>query len=442
MTNPERLLHLNVNAAGSGAHPGSWRWPDAAPQDVHDPAHFARLARIAERGLFDAVFLADNSYLHEGTTPHFALDPLVIVAAMAQATNNVGLIASVSTTFHHPYTIARAFASLDHLSGGRTGWNVVTTRNRPAGHNYGFAELPDRESRYARAEEAVEVAVALWNSWDPGAVVADPAAGVLVDPSRIHPINHVGEHFSVAGPLQTPPSPQGRPLLVQAGGSSGGIALAARHADAVFTAHLLVESAREYYRDLKSAVSGQGRDPRSLAVLPGVYTVIGSTEAEARNRLEKLNALAPVTDRLATFAAWIGLDPAVLHPDRPVPLELLQPTGSTYGSVGFDKSAHALIRSHPHRTVREILDDGPIGHWRLVGTPEQIADSLEHWFTTGAADGFNLLCDSYPSGLETFVDEVVPILQQRGLARRDYTGSTLRGHYAIGSPSPAPAVAS
>jgi FMN-dependent oxidoreductase (nitrilotriacetate monooxygenase family) len=431
MTLEPRRMHLNVNLAGAGAHPGAWRLDDKSPTAVYDAAHYEHLARVAERGLFDAVFLADNSYLHPGTYMPFVLDPFVLATAMSRATERVGIIATVSTTFHEPYTIARAFASLDQVSAGRAGWNVVTTRNRPAGHNYGFEELPTREARYARAAEALDVALALWDSWEPGALVADPVAGVLADQSLIHPIDHVGEHFRVAGPMQVPPSPQRRPLIVQAGGSVSGVALAARHAEAVFTSQLIVESAREFYRDLKAAVVAQGRPAASLAVLPGVFTCIGSTEAEAWARLERLNELAPPTNRLVQFASWIGVDPEILDLDKPFPLDVLPQTDATYGSVGFDDSARAMLLQRKDRTVGEILDEGPIGHWKLIGTPEQVADGLEHWLRTEAADGFNLLCDSYPSGLETFVDEVVPLLRKRGLFREDYDSTTLRGHYGV-----------
>jgi FMN-dependent oxidoreductase (nitrilotriacetate monooxygenase family) len=422
------VVHLNVNIVTAGVHRGAWRRSPASAHAFHDPAHYVRTAQVAERGLFDAVFLADNSYLHPGF-PGFTLDPLVTLSATAQATSRVGLIATVSTTFHHPYTIARAFSSLDHLSGGRAGWNVVTTRNPPAGRNYGYDVLPDREERYARAAEAVEVVRGLWDSWEPDALVADLERGVQVDDKRVHPIDHQGRYYSVAGPLQVPPSPQGRPLLVQAGGSEAGLALAARHADAVFTSQVTLAAAQRYYRGIKKAVAAQGRAPESLAVLPGVATTIGSTEAEARRRQEELNALAPPVDQLLAFARWTGVPVAALELDEPFPLDALPEAGQANGSVGFDLSVRAYLEANRGRTVRELVADGQIGHWKLVGSPERIADELERWYTQGAADGFNLMCDTYPEGLELFVDHVVPILQRRGLFRREYGTRTLRGHY-------------
>lgn len=427
----DRQLHINVNALPAGAHPAAWRASDGNPHSFYDPHHYARLAQVAERGLLDAVFLADNSFLRAGGGPFFSLDPVVVVSAMAQATSRIGLIASVSTTFHHPYTIARAFASLEHLSGGRTGWNIVTTRDRPAGHNYGFSELPERAERYARAEEAVAVVTRLWDSWEPDALVADPATGVLIDTARIKPIDHVGEHFSVAGPLQVPPSPQGRPLLVQAGGSAGGQALAARFADAVFTPQHVLGPAQEFYRGIKDAVRAAGRDPQRVAVLPGLNPVVGSTEEEARRRQRELNELVAIEDRLEGFARWAGVDPDALDLDRPFPLELLGETGSTYGSAGFETATRVLLENNRTKTVRRLIDEGNTAHRSVVGTPEQIADSVEEWFRSGAADGFNVQCDVYPGGLELFVDHVVPELQRRGLFRREYSGSTLREHYGV-----------
>ncbi|MFF0816049.1 LLM class flavin-dependent oxidoreductase [Rhodococcus sp. NPDC003318] len=424
-------MHLNVNITTAGVHRGAWRRSQESARAFHDPGHYVRNARIAERGLLDAVFLADQSYLHAGPLPGAALDPLITVAAMAQATTRIGLIASVSTTFHHPYTIARAFASLEHLSGGRTGWNVVTTRNPPAGRNYGFPDLPSREERYARAAESVDVVTRLWGSWEPGALVADRDAGVQVDQSRVHPIDHVGQYFSVTGPLQVPPSPQGRPLIVQAGGSSGGLDLAAGYADAVFTSQVTAEAAREYYTNLKKAVVQRGRAPESLAVLPGLVFTLGSTEAEATRRRDDLNELVPEADRLAAFAGWIGVDPAVLDLDKPFPLHELRDIGDTYFSVGFDRSARIHLEANRHRTVRELVAEGPAGHWKITGTPEQVADAMEEWYRGGAADGFNLMADAYPDGLEDFVDHVVPILQRRGLFRREYDATTLRGHYGL-----------
>ncbi|MGV9414023.1 NtaA/DmoA family FMN-dependent monooxygenase [Nocardia sp. NPDC003693] len=431
----ERTLHLNVNVTGAGIHPAAWRTPGTDPRAFFDPAHYARVARIAEDGLFDTVFMADNSYLHPEGYPNSGLDPIVTLAAMAAATSRIGLIGSYSTTFHQPYAIARAFASLDHLSGGRVGWNVVTSRNRPEGHNYGFAELPDRAARYERAVETVEVVTALWDSWAPGALVLDTAAGIAVDRDLIKPIDHAGQHHSVAGPLQLPPSPQGRPLLTQAGGSEGGQDLAARFADAVFVSALFIEPAREYAARLRAAAAKYGRAPGSIAVMPGINPVVGSTEAEARRRIAAHDEITGWTgDPIERFARWASVDPRALDPDRPFPLELLTTTGDTYSSVGFDTSIRLYLERNRHRTVRELAAEPRQGHRTVVGGPEQIADDLEHWFRTGAADGFVIQFDTLPGGLELFVEHVIPLLQRKGIFRREYAERTLRERFGVPHP--------
>ncbi|GAA1011586.1 monooxygenase [Acrocarpospora pleiomorpha] len=428
----KRTLHLNVNVISAGAHPAAWRLPEANPRAFFDPAHYADIAKIAEAGLFDTAFMADNSYLHPEGYPNSGLDPIVTLSAMAAATSRIGLVGSYSTTFHHPYGIARSFASLDHLSGGRVGWNVVTSRNKPEGRNHGFTDLPDRETRYARATEAVEVVTALWDSWKPGALVLDTESGVAVDRGLIKPIDYVGEHYSVAGPLQLPPSPQGRPLITQAGGSEGGIDLAARFADAVFTSALFIEPAREAYAKLKAAVARHGRSPESIAVMPGINPVVGSTEEEARRRVAEHNEIVgQAGDPVERFAKWVGVDPAGLDPDQPFPLELLKSTGDTYSSVGFDTATRLYLERNRHRTVRELAADGRQGHRTLVGSAERVADDLEEWFRTGAADGFVIQFDTLPGGLELFIEHVVPLLQRKGIFRWEYGENTLRERFAV-----------
>ena len=428
----QRSLHLNVNVLASGIHPAAWRLAEANPRSFFDPDYYGGIARVAERGLFDTAFMADNSYLHPGF-PNSGLDPIITLAVMAQATSKLGVVGSYSTTFHHPYDIARSFASLDHLSHGRAGWNVVTSRNKPEGLNYGFTDLPDRQTRYARAAEAVEVVTALWDSWQPGAVVLDQQAGVAVDRSLVKPIDYAGQYFSVAGPLQLPAPPQGWPLLTQAGGSDDGIDLAARFADAVFTSSLFIEPAREYYAKLKSATVRRGRTADQIAVLPGVGLVIGSTEEEALRRQAEHDAILgpPTGDPVEQFARSVGVDPAALDPDRPFPLELLAATGDTYSSVGFDASTRLYFERNQNRTVRQLAKEGRPGHRKIIGSAEQIADDFEEWFTTGAADGFVLMFDALPSGIELFIEHVVPLLQKKGIFRREYAESTLRERFGV-----------
>ena len=428
---PKRRLHLAVNVLAGGV---DWRLPGGFPKAFFDPAFYARVAQTAERGLLDAAFMADNSFLHADGYPNSGLDPVITLATMAQATSKIGVVGSYSTTFHEPYSIARVFASLDHLSNGRAGWNVVTSRNKPEGLNYGFTELPSRDARYKRAVETVEIVTQLWDSWQPGALVLDTASGVAVNRTLIKPINYVGEQLSCVGPLQLPPSRQGRPLITQAGGSDDGIDLAARFADGVFTTSLYIEPAREYYTKLKTTAARYGRSPEQISVLPGIGLVIGSTEQEARRRAADHAALsgAPTGDPVAQFAKTIGVNPKDLIPDEPFPLELLKPTGDTYSSVGFDTSTRLYLERNRDLTVRELAARGrPASHRRIVGTPEQIADDFEEWFTTGAVDGFVLMLDTLPSGLDLFVEHVVPVLQQRGLFRREYAEDTLRERFGV-----------
>jgi FMN-dependent oxidoreductase (nitrilotriacetate monooxygenase family) len=430
-----RQLHLNVNIGGTGLHPGSWRWPGANPQASTDITHYQTLAREAERGRLDAVFMSDGVLLkgdvRKGPPPQI-MDPTVLVAGMAVVTQRVGLIASVSTTFNSPYHIARVFASLDHLSGGRVGWNVVTTRDLDAGLNYGLADLPRRTDRYARAAEAIEVVTKLWDSWEDDAVIADPVQGVWADPGRIHRIDHEGDLFSVRGPLQVPRPPQGRIPLVQAGGSATGRDLAAHYADVVFTVQPLLGLSQAFYADIKERARGYGRDPESIAILPGLNTIIGGTEAEARQRERELNERVGQENLLAGFARRMGVDPGDLDLEQPFPAHLLRATGDTYGSTGFDDATRSLVKAG--LSVRELIIATMGGHPTVVGAPEQVADRIEGWFVQRAADGFNIQCDVYPGGLTDFVDQVVPELRRRGLFRSEYAGSTLREHLGLTRP--------
>jgi FMN-dependent oxidoreductase (nitrilotriacetate monooxygenase family) len=433
-----RQLHINVaNVINPGSHPASWRSPEGRPFGHLDVAHYHEVARIAERGLLDAVFLADQvsigPNIKEG--PAFGvIDPVPTVASMAAVTEHIGFVATVSTTFSHPYNVARTFASLDHITRGRIGLNLVTTMAEAGAQNFGLEKLPVHEDRYRRAGEFVDVASALWDSWEDGALIADRKSGIFADPSRIHKINHVGENFSVAGPLQVPRSPQGRPLLVQAGGSEQGREFAARYADAIFAALQVLSEGRAFYADIKERARRFGRNPDSIAILPGVTLIIGGTEAEAIARKNELDEIAGLNNSrtLRQFANRFGIDPDDLDLDSPVPLERLDKLNPQHQSRGFADAALSLARDRT-LTLRQVLEKGA-GHRRIVGSPEQIADSLEEWFNEGAADGFNIFSDVYPAGLSAFVDHVVPVLQRRGLFRTEYESKTLRGHYGLARP--------
>lgn len=430
-----RQLHLNANVIPSGRHNAAWRLREN-PDAVVDIEGFLDIARTAERGTFDAVFFADQPGLDEAAAfrPWNALDPTILLTALAGVTEHVGLVATASTTFDHPYHIARRFASLDHVSGGRAAWNIVTTQHNSAAGNFGLANLPPHEDRYRRAEEFVEVVVRLWDSWEDGAVLADAATGRYADPARVHPINHTGASFSVTGPLQVPRSPQGRPVIVQAGASEASKRLGARWADALFTVQRTVEGAREFYRDVKTLAAGFGRNPDNLIVLPGLYPVVGSTEEEAWARKKTFDDLLDAEADKIRLAERFGTDPDRLALDAPLPDDILDGV-SPHLSRGFLENI-VLEARRDRLTVRQILGRNALsGHRVVVGTPEQIADNIEAWFTAGAADGFNLNMDSYPDGFRLFVDHVVPELRRRNLFRTEYGGRTLRDHLGLARPA-------
>ncbi|MFF8590555.1 LLM class flavin-dependent oxidoreductase [Streptomyces sp. NPDC015220] len=434
----DRQLHLNAFLMNTGHHEASWRLPESDPHAHVDLAHYVRLARIAERGAFDSLFLADGPLLWNTVAqrPAGALEPLTLLTALATATEHIGLIATASTSYNSPYNLARKFASLDIISGGRAGWNIVTTAGAEAARNFGLAAEPAHAERYARAAEFVEVARKLWDSWEDDTVVADKAAGVWGDDAKIHPARHEGTYFSVAGALNVPRTPQGHPLLVQAGSSADGKAFAARYAEAVFTAQQTLADAQFFYADLKSRTERAGRNPEHVKVLPGIVPVIGSTEAEARERERVLeDHIVPEHGR-ARLESLLRLAPGTLDLERELPADL-PPESAIEGA----KSRYTLVVELARRerlTVRRLIGrlGGGRGHLTFAGTPEQVADAVETWFTQGAADGFNIMPAVLPSGLEAFVEHVVPILRARGLLRTGYgPRQTLRQRYGLPRPA-------
>lgn len=429
-----RQLHLNVNILTSGYYGSAWRAPASDPFAFADIKHYVRVAQIAERGALDAVFLADIPAIsgRPEYAPFLSLEPTIVLAAVAAATENIGVIGTASTTYNEPYNIARRFLSLDHASGGRAAWNVVTTADPSASRNFGSDNVVAHQTRYERAAEFTDIVKALWDSWEDDALVGDKATGRFVDTSRVHSVNHVGRHFSVAGPLQVPRSPQGRPVIIQAGGSDDGRDLAARHAEAIFSVAQTLEDGIEYARDVRARAARFGRAPDEIVFLPGLTTVIGSTEAEAKRREQELWELVPLENSLARLAGLLQIDRERLKLDEQLPSVLPLPTD---GSQAFFQSTVNFARSN-RLTVRQLLRKlgGSTGHRVIVGTPEAIADSIEEWFCAGAADGFNLMPDVLPDGLETFVDVVVPELRRRGLFRTEYRGRTLREHFGLARP--------
>ncbi|MFE6172205.1 LLM class flavin-dependent oxidoreductase [Streptomyces sp. NPDC056464] len=417
-----RQLHLNAFLMNTGHHEASWRLPESDPYAHVSLAHYVHLARIAERGTFDSLFLADGPQLWSNLAqrPAGALEPLTLLTALATATEHIGLIATASTSYNSPYNLARKFASLDVISGGRAGWNIVTTAGAEAARNFGLDAEPAHAERYARAAEFLDVALKLWDSWEDDAIVADKAAGVWGDDGKIHPPRHQGTYFSVEGALNVPRTPQGYPLLVQAGSSEDGKAFAARYAEAVFTAQQTIEDARAFYADLKARTRQAGRDPGHIKVLPGIVPVIGSTEAEAHDLEQRLEDHIVYTHGVDRLESLLQLEPGTLELDAGLPADL-----PSEDAIEGAKSRYTLVVELARRerlTVRQLIGrlGGGRGHLTFAGTPEQVADAIETWFTQGAADGFNIMPPVLPSGLDAFVDHVVPILRARGLLRSEY----------------------
>jgi FMN-dependent oxidoreductase (nitrilotriacetate monooxygenase family) len=431
---PLRQLHLNVNLLHSGIYASAWRLPESDPRACFDVGHYVRVARIAERGKLDAIFLADTPAVTDRIDyrPFLSMEPTIVLATVAASTSHIGLIATASTTYNEPYNIARRFATLDLASGGRAGWNAVTTADAAASRNFGLPGVLEHKTRYDRAKEFAEVVHALWDSWEDDAFVGDKATTRFADTSKVHPIAHRGAYYSVAGPLNVPRSPQGRPVTVQAGGSNDGRDLAAAQAEAVFTLAQTIEEGAAYARDLRARAAAYGRSGESIVILPGLATVIGSSEAEAKRRQDELWELVPIEYSLARLASTLQIDPTALELDKPLPDPLPLPANANH--TMFQGTVNLARRGN--LTVRQLLRalGGGVGHRIIVGTPEFVADDIEAWFRAGAADGFNLMPDVLPTGLEVFVDTVVPILQSRGLFRKEYSGATLRDHFGLPKP--------
>ena len=437
MTRNPHPLHLNAFIMDVGHHEAAWRLPESDPYAVWDVGYYQRVAQIAERGKLDSIFFADSPVLgtDPARRPPGKLEPTVLLTAIAGATEHIGLIATASTSYNEPFNLARRFASVDIASGGRAGWNIVTTAGADAARNFGLDDVPLHRERYERADEFLEVATKLWDSWADDATVADKEAGVHTRSDRVRPINHRGRYFRVDGPLNSPRPPQGWPVLVQAGSSEDGKELAARWAEAVFTAQQTLEEAQAFYADLKQRTASFGRDPQGIKILPGIVPVIGDTEAEARDLEEQLERLIDPEHQRRNLAQRFDLDPDILDLDEPLPLDLLPSEDEIEGA----KSRYTLIVDLARRenlTLRQLIArlGGGRGHRTFTGTPVQVADTIEEWFDNGAADGFNIMPAVLPSGLEAFVDKVVPILQERGRFRTEYEGVTLRDHYGLPRP--------
>ncbi|UQE73779.1 NtaA/DmoA family FMN-dependent monooxygenase [Gordonia sp. PP30] len=416
---------LGVNALVLGYLPASWQSPRLHAHSFVDPDYWMRIAQTAERGTLDALFLADIPALYDpaydANPAH--LEPTVNWAHVAAHTEHIGLVATASTTFNDPAELAERLATLDYVSGGRAAWNIVTSRGPAPARNYGLPDVPLRDDRYERASEFVDVVTGLWDSARTGRSVV-----------------HHGEHFDVAARLRTPPSPQGAPVLFQAGGSAQGRALAGRVAEGVFAAELTLDGAIEHYRQVKRLAVAAGRSPDAVKIVPGLLTTLGSTHAEAVRRSDDLHDAGPPSYSVRWLSGAIGVDASTFDLDAPFPREVLDAPPDLQhftGSVGFRESIVAQIR-RTDPTVREYLRQSRYlgsGHAGFVGTPEELADRIEEWFAAGGVDGFNLQPDVLLDGLEVIVDEVIPILRRRGLYRHEYATSTLRGHLSAAAPS-------
>jgi FMN-dependent oxidoreductase (nitrilotriacetate monooxygenase family) len=422
-----REIHFGLFVLGTGNHIAGWRYPGASAS-AQSLEVAQDIARIAERGKFDLLFFGDGLSTRPNSHPSYTvrIEPLLLLSALATTTTHIGLGATASTTYSQPYMVARAFASLDHLSGGRAAWNAVTTAQKEAGGNFGRTH-PPHDKRYETAEEFVDVVKGLWDCWDDDAIVADRETGLYIDWSKVRPLAHEGTHFSVQGPLGIGRAPQGHPIILQAGGSEPGQNLAARTADVVFTVVQDFDEAKAGYAAFRERVKRFGRNPDEVCIMPGVMPIIGATDAEARAQLDLLQSYVDDKAGIGMLSARLGQDLSGLSLDQPVP-DLPMPDSSH----GFARAMLGKARRE-NMTLRDLynLTSAARGHWVLCGSPKTIADTLEHWFVDGAADGFNVMPAYFPGALDDFVDLVVPELQRRGLFRKDYRGKTLRDHLGL-----------
>jgi alkanesulfonate monooxygenase len=418
-------------------HTGAWRFPGAWPDANFNLAHLRQLIQTLERAKFDAFFMADHMAVlnmpvaalkRSHTVTSF--EPFTLLAALSQATEHIGLIATATTTFDVPYHIARRFASLDHLSNGRAGWNIVTTSNPDAALNFGMDEQMDHDERYARAREFYDVVTGLWDSFAEDAFVRDVESGVYFDPSRMHTLGHKGKYLSVRGPLNIARPVQGWPVIVQAGASDAGRQLAAEVAEVIFSGVNLLADARSFYADIKSRAEKAGRKRDHIKILPGCFVVVGDTLEEAQKTKALLDSRVHPDSGIGTISAQLGFDASGFDLDGPLPEIPETNTGKTGRQRLIDMARRENL------TVRELAQrvGGSFGSLEMIGTPAMIADQMETWLKEEGSDGFNVLFPWLPGGLDDFCNKVVPELQRRGLFRREYEGKTLREN--LGLPRP------
>ena len=431
-------IRLGAFLTATGQHIAAWRRPNVLADGGVNLREYIRIVQLAERGKFDMMFLADNAGvwdrdLHsEGRSSRAAyFEPITLLSALSGFTKQIGLVATATTTFNEPYNIARKYASLDHLSGGRAGWNLVTSANEAEAYNFGFDEHKAHSDRYDRAREFADVVLGLWDSWDDDSIKMDKESGLFFHPDKLYVLDHRGPHFKVRGPLNVPRTPQGRPILVQAGSSEAGVDLAAYCADVVFTAQQDLKDAQTFYSTLKSSAAQYGRQADDIKIMPGISAVVGRTEKEAHDKFEALQSLIDPKVGLSLLSAMLAKDLSGYPLDGPLP-EL--PESNT------GKGRQKVIAEMAHRenlTIRQtyLRVAGTRGHNLVIGTASQIADRMEEWFHGRAADGFNVMPQALPESLEDIVDLLIPELQRRGLFRTEYEGSTLRENLGLSWPA-------
>ncbi|MCH5552370.1 LLM class flavin-dependent oxidoreductase [Pseudomonas syringae pv. syringae] len=438
MSTTARQMKLGAFLMATGHHVAAWRHPDVPADAGLDFKHYRHVARVAEAAKFDALFVADSVAAATGDiasrmarSDHF--EPLTLLSALSAVTEHIGLIATATTTYNEPYHVARKFASLDHLSGGRAGWNLVTSDAAAEAQNFGRAEHVGHAERYSRAREFHQVVTGLWDSWADDAFTRDKASGEYYDPAKMHVLDHQGEHFRVKGPLNVARSPQGQPVVVQAGSSEVGRDLAAQTAEVVFTAQTSLASAQAFYADIKGRLRAFGRDADSLKIMPGVFIVVAETEALAKAKFESFQELVEPQVGVALLGRMLGNFDLSGYPlDGPLPELPLTDSGQRSRQKLLTELADQenLTLAQLGRRIA-----GGRGHYSLIGTPEQIADELQRWFEQGAADGFNVLVPHLPGGLQDVAQLLVPELQRRGLFRTEYEGTTLRENLGLQRPA-------
>ncbi|MEC0228220.1 LLM class flavin-dependent oxidoreductase [Paenibacillus alba] len=435
----QRQLHLGAFVFGVGHHVAAWRYPESDTNGLLKLDFYRQFAQAAERGKFDLIFVEDIPVLPEqweravNYTLPVRAETMTLLSALASATKHIGLVGTVSTTYNEPFHVARKFASLDHLSQGRAGWNAVTTSLDHTAKNFGRDQHLEHSLRYERAKEFVDVVKALWESWEEDALLMDEAGAHWVNPDKVHEINHQGTHFSVRGPLNIHRPPQGQPVIVQAGSSTTGQAFAAQAAEVVFTAWQTLEEAQSFYTQLKSQLPAYGRSSEELKILPGILPFIGSTEEEAQEKEAAFQDLVLPTVGYGMLQNMLKVDLSSYPLDSPLP------TLPDAAEINGGKSRYQLLLDMTRRenlTVRQLIHrvTGARGHRTMAGTPKQIADLMEDWFVNEACDGFNIMPPYLPGGLNAFVDLVIPELQRRGLFRTEYEGTTLRDHLGLEKP--------